>query len=86
VKRVIKTIPAPLLLTGAIQSVIIPNAHVLSIHLLDLVYHDEILNDFNSVNGKTTFFMNGDNWSCIYDQDNVDAIRLSVSPLNKKFM
>lgn len=41
------------------------------------IYHNEILDDFNGVGGKTTFFMNGDNYGCIYDQANVDAIRRS---------
>ncbi|KAG8777873.1 Carbohydrate esterase 4 protein [Serendipita sp. 397] len=37
--------------------------------------HNDIRAAFNNVGGKTTFFANGDNWSCIYDQNNVDALR-----------
>jgi len=40
-------------------------------------HHNEILDAFDAANSKTTFFMNGDNWSCIYDDDNVAAIRRS---------
>ncbi|CAG7850665.1 SubName: Full=Related to deacetylase {ECO:0000313/EMBL:CCA68305.1} [Serendipita indica DSM 11827] len=39
--------------------------------------HRDINSAFNRNNGKTTFFMNGDNWSCIYNEDNVQAIRQS---------
>lgn len=39
------------------------------------IYHQEILDSFNAVNGTTTFFMNGDNYSCIYDEDNVRRLR-----------
>ncbi|KAG8814448.1 Carbohydrate esterase 4 protein, partial [Serendipita sp. 401] len=39
--------------------------------------HDDIRAAFDNVGGKTTFFVNGDNWSCIYSQANVDALRRS---------
>ncbi|KAG8766285.1 Carbohydrate esterase 4 protein, partial [Serendipita sp. 397] len=39
--------------------------------------HADIRTAFNNVGGKTTFFVNGDNWSCIYDQANVDRLRAS---------
>lgn len=40
-------------------------------------HHNEILDYFDGVGGKASFFVNGMNWGCIYDQDNVDAIRRS---------
>ncbi|PVG02513.1 glycoside hydrolase/deacetylase [Serendipita vermifera] len=40
-------------------------------------WHDEINNAFNNVGGKTTFFVNGANYQCIYDQVNVDRLRRS---------
>lgn len=39
------------------------------------IYHGEVSTQFNNVGGHTTFFLNGDNWSCIYDEANVQAIR-----------
>lgn len=39
------------------------------------IYHSEVVNAFNNVGGKTTFFVNGDNWSCIYDESSVQNMR-----------
>jgi LysM repeat protein len=39
------------------------------------IYHQEVSTAFSNVGGHTTFFMNGDNWSCIYDEANVQAVR-----------
>ncbi|TIB61063.1 hypothetical protein E3P78_02917 [Wallemia ichthyophaga] len=30
---------------------------------------------FNAVDGKTTYFVNGNNWSCIYSEENVSRLR-----------
>ena len=37
---------------------------------------DYNVNDqFNAVNGKTTYFVNGYNWGCIYSDENVSHLR-----------
>ena len=43
------------------------------------VWHDQLNNLFTANDAKTTFFVNGNNWGCIYDQANVDALRASYA-------
>lgn len=40
-------------------------------------WHEEINGVFQNVGGKTTFFTNGDNWTCIYSDANIAALRQS---------
>lgn len=39
------------------------------------VWNQEIVNLYKNNNAKTTFFVNGNNWDCIYNQDRVDDLR-----------
>ncbi|KAG8766662.1 hypothetical protein FRC20_006223, partial [Serendipita sp. 405] len=41
------------------------------------VYQKEIADTFKSFNASTTFFVNGNAKSCIYDEENVKRIRHS---------
>lgn len=41
------------------------------------IHHHDINTAFNEAGGKTTFYLNGNNYGCIYSEDNVNAIRES---------
>ncbi|PVF93364.1 glycoside hydrolase/deacetylase, partial [Serendipita vermifera] len=44
-----------------------------------LEHHTDISDIFTASESHTTFFINGNNWSCIYDDANVEAIRASYT-------
>ncbi|KIM31645.1 carbohydrate esterase family 4 protein [Serendipita vermifera MAFF 305830] len=37
--------------------------------------HEEIVETFDTQGAKTSFYINGNNWSCIYDEENVQTLR-----------
>lgn len=42
-------------------------------------WHDELNRLFQNSDAKATFFVNGKNWNCIYDEENVSALRTSYA-------
>ncbi|KAI8448089.1 family 4 carbohydrate esterase [Phakopsora pachyrhizi] len=43
------------------------------------IYENQITTNLSKQNAKGTFFVNGLNYGCIYDQDNVDSLRRAFS-------
>jgi len=56
-----------------------PNTVALTFDDGPYIYSQEISNFFKNNNVKATFFVNGDNWSCIYDQANVESLQLAFA-------
>ncbi|KAN0066152.1 hypothetical protein ACQY0O_000246 [Thecaphora frezii] len=39
--------------------------------------HKNLVDQFDAIGSKATFFVNGNNWRCVYDKDQVSALRYS---------
>ncbi|KAF8585268.1 carbohydrate esterase family 4 protein [Ramaria rubella] len=56
-----------------------PNTVALTFDDGPYIYEQEIVNKLNAAGVKATFFVNGQNYGCIYDQPNVDSLKYAYA-------
>ncbi|KAL5532137.1 hypothetical protein ACEPAF_5701 [Sanghuangporus sanghuang] len=57
------------------SSCTVPNTVAITFHDGPYIFSKDLVDIFNERDAKATFFVNGANWKCIYDDDMVDTIR-----------
>ncbi|KAJ3291502.1 Carbohydrate esterase 4 protein [Borealophlyctis nickersoniae] len=66
--RIFPNCVGPLRNIRVIEQCTVPNTVAITFDDGPYIYTAEIVSAFNAAGGKVTFFMNGNNWDCIYDQ------------------
>ncbi|KAF8925905.1 Carbohydrate esterase 4 protein [Haplosporangium bisporale] len=62
---------------GVITECTKPNTAALTFDDGPYVYAEDIIKTLNAANAKGTFFVNGNNWDCIYNEDEVLRLKLA---------
>ncbi|KAF6746995.1 carbohydrate esterase family 4 protein [Ephemerocybe angulata] len=57
------------------RSCTVPNTVALTFDDGPYIYMNDLINTLNKENVKATFFFNGNNWACIYNDDNIRNIK-----------
>jgi len=78
-KLVLPAVLLSLAASASAQSVVtkctVPNTAALTFDDGPYIYMNEVVDTLKNAKAKGTFFFNGKNWGCIYDEDNVERVR-----------
>jgi len=66
-------------LANVYTSCTVPNTVALTFDDGPYTWHQTVVDTLDAAGVKGTFFMNGNNWDCIYNQDAVDRLQYSFS-------
>ncbi|KDQ17143.1 carbohydrate esterase family 4 protein [Botryobasidium botryosum FD-172 SS1] len=66
-------------LANVYTSCTVPNTAALTFDDGPYIWHKNVVDTLDAAGVKGTFFMNGNNWDCIYDEDGVDRVQYSYS-------
>jgi len=66
-------------LANVYTSCTVPNTAALTFDDGPYTWHKNVVDTLDAAGVKGTFFMNGNNWDCIYDEDGVDRVQYSYS-------